>query len=326
MKKLKDFKAGKENDNETKREKAGKKIKNFEELISKRRKKNVYLFVALLCVLLAAVFIYFGKIKELIAVYSAIVLLFAYFVSRKRFKRYADIKKMEDAFPDFISLMASNLRAGMTIDRALLLSARKEFSPLDEEISALGKDILTGKEISEAMAEMADRIGSDDIRKTVLLIVSGIRSGGNLSVLLEHVSESTRERIFVRKKAASNVLMYQIFIFFAVAAGAPFLFGLSSVLVEVLTSILKDIPFEQISNANMPFTLTTINISVSFILYFSTFFVIATSILSSLVLGLVSKGKEREGIKYIVPMMVVSLLVFFLSRILLLRYFADFAS
>ncbi len=325
MKKLSEFKEGKES-NELPKKAHRPKIKNFDDLMSQRRKKSIYFFIFLFCVLLAAVFIYIGRIKILIAIYSVIVLLFAYFVSRKRFKRYADIKKMEESFPDFISLMASNLRAGMTIDKALLLSSRKEFAPLDEEISALGKDILTGKEISEAMATMAERIGSEDIRKTVLLIVSGIRSGGNLSVLLERVSQSMRERIFVRKKAASSVLMYQIFIFFAVAAGAPFLFGLSSVLIEVLTAILEDIPFEQISNASLPFSLTTINISVTFILYFSTIFVIMTSILSSLVLGLVSKGKEREGIKYILPMMVISLIVFFLTRVLLLRYFSEFTS
>src|SRR3989344_4458029 len=63
----------------------------------------------------------------------------------------AYLKKMEDVFPDFIELMASNLRAGMTIDQALLLSSRKEFSPLDSEIIRVGKDITTGKDIKSAL-------------------------------------------------------------------------------------------------------------------------------------------------------------------------------
>src|SRR3989344_1966455 len=42
-------------------------------------------------------------------------------------KASSQVHKMENAFPDFIQLMASNLRSGMTIDRAFLLSARPEF-------------------------------------------------------------------------------------------------------------------------------------------------------------------------------------------------------
>src|SRR4030042_1953205 len=115
----------------------------------------------------------------------------------------------------------------MTIDKALLLSSRKEFAPLDEEILLLGKEIITGKEIMQALHDMSLRIKSDKIRKTLELVISGIRSGGNISILLEETAVNMRERNFIEKKSASNVLMYVIFIFFAVAIGAPLLFGLS---------------------------------------------------------------------------------------------------
>jgi pilus assembly protein TadC len=70
---------------------------------------------------------------------------------------------MEEVFPDFIELVSSNLRAGMTVDKALLLSSRKEFSPLDIEILRLGKDILTGTYINIALTNMAKRIKSEKI-------------------------------------------------------------------------------------------------------------------------------------------------------------------
>ena len=252
------------------------------------------------------------------------VLVIVYLLIRKKLNRYNDIKKMELAFPDFVALMAANLRAGLTVDRALLMSSRKEFAPLDKEISSLGKEIITGKEISRALEDMARRIESDEIKKTVLLIISGIRSGGNLSVLLEQVSSNMRERVFVKKRAASNVLMYVIFIFFAVSLGAPILFGLSSVLVEVLTNIVSGLPSDQSLSVNLPFSLTEINVSPEFILYFALFFMVSTAFFAALVLGLVSKGKEREGLKFIVPMIVLSIAIFFMARIVILRYFTDF--
>lgn len=266
---------------------------------------------------------FFSKsvINSLIVFSFFFLILFVYLLIRQRLKSAADVKKMEEVFPDFIGLMASNLRAGMTIDRALLLSSRKEFAPLDKYIILLGKDIVTGKEISRALEDMAEKIASAKITRTVRLIISGIKSGGNLAVLLEETAQSMRERNFVEKRAASNVLMYVIFIFFASSIGGPVLFGLSSILVEVMTKLVSGLPKEG-SVSNIPFALTSVSISVDFIIYFSLAFVVVTNILASLVLGLVSKGKEREGLKYVIPMILVSVTTFLLSRIFLSKYFA----
>lgn len=242
----------------------------------------------------------------------------------KSLRRSAEIRKMEDAFPDFIDLMAANLRAGITIDKALLLSSRKEFAPLDREILTLGKDIITGKETARALQDMANRIGSEKIHKTVQLIISGIRSGGNLAIILEETAVNMRERNFVEKRAASNVLMYVIFIVFAVAVGAPILFAFSSVLVEILTKIVNSIPTDATTSVNLPFTLTQINVSSTFIFYFAIAFLIAIDLLASLMVGLVSKGREKEGIKYFIPLALCSITIYILGRLFILQYFKQF--
>ena len=167
---------------------------------------------------------------------------------------------------------------------------------------------------------MTKRIKSDKILKTITVINSGIKSGGNLAVLLEQTATNMRERIFVEKKAQSNVLMYVIFIFFAITVGAPALFSLSTILVEVLTRILSGLP-ELETSVNLPFALTSINISVTFVMYFAIIFLIAIDTISALLIGLISKGEEKAGLKYIVPLISASLIVFFIVRIILLRYF-----
>jgi len=171
---------------------------------------------------------------------------------------------------------------------------------------------------------MAQRINSEKIHKTIRLIVSAIKSGGNMSVLLEETAVNMRERNFIEKRAASNVLMYVIFIFFATAIGAPALFGLSSVLVEVLTNILSTIPVVETTTAttNLPFTLTKVSVSTTFITYFSLIFIITIDILGSLVLGLISKGDEKAGVKYIIPLISIGIFTFFIIRIVLLNYFS----
>ena len=143
-----------------------------------------------------------------------------------------------------------------------------------------------------------------------------------MAILLEETATNMRERDYVEKRAASNVLMYIIFIFFAVAVGAPALFALSSILVEVLTSILSGLPTLDAS-INVPITLTSISISLTFVQYFSVIFFITIDVLASLLLGLVNKGEEKEGTKYILPLVVISITVYFTIRTVLHGYFAD---
>lgn len=239
------------------------------------------------------------------------ILSFLYFYMNDKLKKAARIKKMEAVFPDFLQLMSSNLRAGITIDRSMLLSVKEEFDPLDKEIQQTGRDIATGKEIERALLDMSKRIKSDKIHKTILLLLSGIRSGGNLATLLEETSVNMRERNFIEKKASSNVLMYAIFIFVAVAVGGPLLFGLSSLLVGTLGNMLSGMPAGGAEATNLPFTMSGVTISQNFVKYFALVFIIVTDILASLTLGLVNKGEEREGLRYLPALLIISLSVFF---------------
>ncbi|MBU2497248.1 MAG: type II secretion system F family protein [Nanoarchaeota archaeon] len=221
-------------------------------------------------------------------------------------------QKIEKILPDVLQFMASNLRAGMTTEKALLLSSRDEFGLLKKEIDRIGREIATGKGIIPALESMANRFKSEKLKKSVQLIGSGLSAGGELAPLLEQISSNLRESDFVEKKVRSNVLMYVIFIFVAVAVGAPALFGLSSFLVEVLTSQITNIEIPAASQ--LPVSISGVSINPQFILIYLTALIIVTCILGSLVIGLISKGEEKEGIKYIPFMLSVALIIFFATR------------
>jgi len=239
-------------------------------------------------------------------------------------KKSARVKKIENIFPDFLQLVSSNLRAGMTVDRAMLLSARPEFAPLDKEILQSGRDISTGKPVSFALKTLSKRINSEKIDKTLSIILSGIRAGGNLAILLEETSRSMRQRDFIEKKAASQVLMYTIFIFLAVSIFSPGLFSLSGVLVQTMTDLMGGVNPESLPQ-NVPISFSSVNISVNFIHYFSILFIIVMDVLASLVLGLVGKGSEKEGLRYLPVMLILSLGIFFSLGKILSSVMAGFA-
>jgi len=287
----------------------------------RKTKKKRLLISFTLGLFLSATILTFNKnlILSAISFFLVFIISLLYFHFKKELKISGRIRKIEGVFPDFLQLMSSNLRAGMTIDRSILISSRPEFRPLDEEILKTGRDITTGKGAGEALLNMADRIGSEKIKKTILLIISGIKSGGDLAILLEETSVNLREREFLEKKASSNVLMYVIFISMAVAVFAPGLFSLSTVLVEILTEIMSGVPVQD-TTVNMPFTFSGINVSTNFIKYFSILFIVVIDFFACLILGLVNKGNEKEGLKYLLPILASSLFVFFMARILIGRF------
>lgn len=227
----------------------------------------------------------------------------------------AKARFVEDILPEVLQLMSSNLRAGLTTDKALLLSARPEFGPFQDEINYVGKEITMGTDIGKALVEMSMRIRSERLQKTILLIVSGLKSGGQLASLLEQTAKNLRQQRFVDERIRANVMMYVIFIFAAIGFGAPLLFGLSSFLVEVLTKNLASIDIPQTAVATaMPMMFTEVSITPDFVLKFAITSLITNSILGSFILGLISKGKERRGLKYIPILIALTLGMFFFVR------------
>jgi len=113
--------------------------------------------------------------------------------------------------------------------------------------------------------------------------------------------------------------MYIIFIFAAIGVGAPMLFGLSSFLVEVLTKNMANIDLGQTSSvaSSMPISFSKVSISSSFVMTYAITSLCASSVLGSFILGLIGKGKESRGIRYIPILLCLSLTVFFVARLLI---------
>ncbi len=232
---------------------------------------------------------------------------------------YADKKArfVEEVLPDALLLMASNLRAGFTVDKALLLAARPEFGPFKDEILQVGKEITAGHEITASLLAISKRVRSQKLARALELITTGIKSGGKLADLLQETAVDFKNQHLVDRKIRSSVNMYVIFIFIAVAFGAPLLFALSSYLVEVLTSVFKtiDIPTSASAQFSMPISVSTVTIDLQFVVIYSIVSLVTSSIFGSFIIGLISKGREKDGITLLPVLILISLTLFFMIRI-----------
>ncbi len=224
-------------------------------------------------------------------------------------------KFVEDLLPDLLQLMASNLRAGYTLDRALLLAARPEFGSFKEEINRAGKDIATGKDFNEALIDMSSRIKSDKLSKSVRLIVAGQKSGGSLVDLLSQSATNLRQQKMIDERIRSNVLVYMIFIFAAIGFGSPVLFSLSSFLIDIMKDVFAqvDLP-DTTGNIDIPISFSEVTIEPSFVIQYTILSMLITSVMGSLIIGLISKGKKKAGLKFIPILVVLTISLFFIVR------------
>jgi flagellar protein FlaJ len=232
------------------------------------------------------------------------------------------IALVEDILPDFLSIMASNIRSGMTYDRALLLSSRKEFGPLSREIDRAAKEALAGKPLPTALMGMAERIRSETLSKTVRLIVEGIKSGGNLADLLESTAFDIRRFAAIRKEVSATVLTYQLFMLAAAAIGAPLLYAVTTLLVQTTSQLRTKVGLSADVSANLPFFSNTSLISPETIFLYSIVALAITGFFGALASGVVSKGKESEGYPYVPVVMVAAYCIFFVARIFMSTVFA----
>ena len=235
----------------------------------------------------------------------------------------------EDALPDFLSLMSSNIRSGLTPDRALSLSARKEFGPLTKEINIATKLVIGGRSFEDAFEMVGTNLGSSIITKAVRLIVEGSRAGGNLSELLDSTTTDIRRFNALRNEVSSNVMLYRFFLFTAAALGAPFLFATANFVISLVHGLqsMAKIDVVQTSMGGQIFPIlekmsTNSVISPDVIFYFSLGAMFLSTLFAALAGGVISTGRASDDLKYFPVLLILALVIFMGTRFVLEQLFA----
>jgi len=220
-------------------------------------------------------------------------------------------KFVNEILPDALMLLSANIRAGYIPSRALILSARTEFGPLSEAIKKAGKEIMSGKSLEEGMREIPATIKSEDLKRSINLIIEGIRGGGQIVSLLEENAVDIRRRQAIQKEIKANTLMYAIFIAFAGCLGAPGLYALSGYMTGVMSDLTPDATVTSVVSDKVAFfQMKGVSISEEFLLQFSLAAIIITTFFGGLILGLIGSGSEKDGLKFAPILSIIAVLVY----------------
>jgi archaeal flagellar protein FlaJ len=217
-------------------------------------------------------------------------------------------KLIEKSMPDWLQLMAANVRTGMTPFKAMKLSARKEFGPLKEEIDYATSKALGTEGFSEVLLSVKRHVRSDMVDRTFELLSSSLKSGGKLAVMLEDLAREVGEMQRLKEDMVTSTKTYSMFIFFTVLVGAPLLLAIS---VYFLGSIID---LQTSTNIDGGGLVGDIAITVPFFYNVAIIFMVLTGVFSSILVGVIKEGKYMYGLRYSPLVIAGSVALFFVFR------------
>jgi tight adherence protein B len=108
--------------------------------------------------------------------------------------------RFADQLDDALQLMASSLRAGHSLLRAVDAVADQTPAPIGEEFARIVNETRVGRDLGAALDEVAERVDSDDFRWIAQAIAIHREVGGNLAEVLDTVGHTIRERNAIRRQ------------------------------------------------------------------------------------------------------------------------------
>ncbi|OMQ14742.1 type II secretion system protein F [Modestobacter sp. VKM Ac-2676] len=105
-----------------------------------------------------------------------------------------------DQLDDSLQLMASSLRAGHSLLRSVDSVSHEAESPTSEEFARIVNETRVGRDLGDALDEVAERMGSDDFVWVAQAIAIHREVGGNLAEVLDAVGHTIRERNAIRRQ------------------------------------------------------------------------------------------------------------------------------
>jgi tight adherence protein B len=135
-----------------------------------------------------------------------------------------------DQLDDSLQLMAGSLRAGHSLLRAVDSVSHEAEAPTSEEFSRIVNETRVGRDLNDALDEVAERMGSDDFTWVAQAIAIHREVGGNLAEVLDAVGNTIRERNAIRRqvKALSAEGKLSAVVLMALPFGVTFFISLTN--------------------------------------------------------------------------------------------------
>lgn len=116
------------------------------------------------------------------------------------FFRSRRMKRFLNQLPDSLDFMVRSIAAGHPIHTSVSLVAREMPDPIGTEFGILNDEMTYGSDIEQGAKNMIDRVGVDDLNFLAITLSVQRTSGGNLTEILNNLSDMLRRRLLLKQK------------------------------------------------------------------------------------------------------------------------------
>jgi archaeal flagellar protein FlaJ len=222
---------------------------------------------------------------------------------------YFDAKRrdaIDNNIPHLIRDIADAGRSGMTLTRAIEISAERDYGPLTTEIKKLIAKISFRVPLEKALQFFADRTGTMLSRRTSMLVAEANKSGGDIQESMESVAKHVQEIQYLERKRRATLRPF---------IGVMYIsFAVFLVTVYLLISSF----FKQLANTNFGGGGSSIGgVGFSFVslplpkitmvfLYMG----MIEALFAGLVGGKMASGYMKDGLKHAILLMMICFITF----------------
>jgi len=111
------------------------------------------------------------------------------YVQGKAKARQHEIRK---ALPFTLDLISISVEAGMALDGAMAIVQEKSTGPMSEELGLTLREIRLGKGRNDALTDMAERVGLDELKSFITAVTYIARLGGSLVDVIRIQAQAMR--------------------------------------------------------------------------------------------------------------------------------------
>ncbi|UCG81739.1 MAG: type II secretion system F family protein, partial [Desulfobacterales bacterium] len=109
-------------------------------------------------------------------------------------KKQKRLQKFQAQLPEGLDMIARSMRAGHSFSTGMRLAADELGDPLGPELSYTLDEINFGVSVSDALRNLTERVGSQDLNFFVVSVILQRETGGNLAEIIESIAHLIRER------------------------------------------------------------------------------------------------------------------------------------
>lgn len=118
-------------------------------------------------------------------------------------RRSMRLRRFELLLPPTLTLLASSMRSGFSFLQGLETAAAEARDPIRRELQRVLTEVRLGRDLEDAMLDVAERMRSRDLAWTVMAIRIQREVGGNLAALLDTVADTMSKRAQLRREVAA---------------------------------------------------------------------------------------------------------------------------